>query len=201
MDRKLLLIFTKNPVLGKVKTRLAKSIGDKKALLVFSKLIEKTATTIKKIAVHKSVYYSDYIDKNDIWDACVSDKKVQLGSSLGERMAHAFEENFSLGFNKIVIIGTDLWDIDTNDIDTAFEALDSSDGVIGPALDGGYYLLGLSKWVPEVFQNKAWGTSSVLKDTLQDFEGRNSILLEAKNDIDYEQDLRTFPELLKLIEE
>ena len=200
MYKKLLLIFAKNPVLTKVKTRLAATIGDEKALFTYENLLQKTSEIIEGIDVHKSLYYSDYIEVEDVWENNVSDKNIQVGKTLGEKMENAFKKGFSQGFSEIVIIGTDLWDINVNDINQAFKALERNAGVIGPATDGGYYLLGLSEWIPEVFEDKKWGTSSVLNDTMQSFKNKKVLKLDYKNDIDNYKDLCTFPELLKLLE-
>ena len=132
MEKKLLLIFTKNPQLGKVKTRLAKTIGDEKALLIFHKLIDKTALVVDGVDAHKSLYYSDFIDDQDIWEGRVRNKKIQEGDSLGERMANAFKIGFNCGYNRIVVIGTDLWNLDPQIINKAFFTLRNVDGVIGP---------------------------------------------------------------------
>ncbi|MBA22047.1 MAG: glycosyltransferase [Flavobacteriales bacterium] len=201
MRKKLLLIFTKNPQLGKVKTRLAKTIGDEKALFIFNKLVSKTSEVVEKVNVHKSLYYSDFVDDQDIWEGSVSDKSIQEGNCLGERMANAFKKGFDDGFNRIIVIGTDLWNLDTQIINKAFAALKNKDGVIGPATDGGYYLLGLSKWIPQVFDGKNWGTSSVLDDTLTDFKNNTLVQLETKNDVDYFEDLKANPELLQLLDQ
>ena len=201
MGEKLLLIFTKNPQLGKVKTRLAKTIGDEKALLIFHKLIDKTALVVDGVDAHKSLYYSDFIDDQDIWEGRVRNKKIQEGNSLGERMANAFKIGFNCGYNRIVVIGTDLWNLDAQTINNAFSTLRNVDGVIGPATDGGYYLLGLSRWIPSVFHEKRWGTSRVFKDTVEDFKNNTLAYLETKNDIDYFEDLETIPELLKFLDQ
>ena len=201
MNKRQILVFTKNPQLGKVKTRLAKSIGKEKSLFIFRKLIEKTAQTIGSISVHKSLYYSEFIENGNLWDTQVSEKKIQNGDTLGERMSNAFQDGFEKGFEQIVIIGTDLWDLESSDIDQAFKALETNAAVIGPATDGGYYLLGLSQWMPEVFKNKNWGTASVLNDTMDDFKERKVALLKPKNDVDNYEDLRTFPELLNLLDQ
>lgn len=201
MGKKLLLIFTKNPQLGKVKTRLAKTIGDEKALLIFQKLINKTALVVDGVDAHKSLYYSDFIDDQDIWEGRVRNKKIQEGNSLGERMANAFKIGFNCGYNRIVVIGTDLWNLDAQIINKSFFTLRNVDGVIGPATDGGYYLLGLSRWVPSVFHGKGWGTSTVFKDTVADFKNNTLAYLETKNDIDYLEDLETIPELLKFLDQ
>ena len=116
-------------------------------------------------------------------------------------MANAFKKGFDDGFNRIIVIGTDLWNLDTQIINKAFAALKNKDGVIGPATDGGYYLLGLSKWIPQVFDGKNWGTSSVLDDTLTDFKNNTLVQLETKNDVDYFEDLKANPELLQLLDQ
>lgn len=200
MDKNLLIIFAKNPILGKAKTRLAASIGEKKALVIYKKLIEKTANIIGELSIEKELYYSDFIEKNDVWNNKVTRKKTQRGKSLGERMENAFKKGFAEGYKNIVIIGTDLWDLETLEIEKAFESLEKNEGVIGPAQDGGYYLLGLSKWNPTVFQNKKWGTSTVLNETLACFDNKIVDNLKTKNDIDTIEDLLAFPDLIKFIE-
>ena len=187
--------------MGKVKTRLAKTIGDEKALFIFNKLVSKTSEVVEKVNVHKSLYYSDFVDDQDIWEGSVSDKSIQEGNCLGERMANAFKKGFDDGFNRIIVIGTDIWNLDTQIINKAFAALKNKDCVIGPATDGGYYLLGLSKWIPQVFDGKNWGTSSVLDDTLTDFKNNTLVQLETKNDVDYFEDLKANPELLQLLDQ
>jgi len=200
MDKNLLIIFAKNPILGKAKTRLAATIGEKKALVIYKKLIEKTANIIGELSIEKELYYSDFIEKNDLWNNKVTRKKIQRGKSLGERMENAFKNGFAEGYKNIVIIGTDLWDLETLEIEKAFVSLEKNEGVIGPAQDGGYYLLGLSKWNPTVFQNKKWGTSTVLNETLACFDKKVVDNLKTKNDIDTIEDLRAFPDLIKFIE-
>jgi rSAM/selenodomain-associated transferase 1 len=200
MDKNLLIIFAKNPILGKAKTRLAASIGEKKALVIYKKLIEKTANIIGELSIEKELYYSDFIEKNDLWNNKVTRKKTQRGKSLGERMENAFKNGFAEGYKNIVIIGTDLWDLETLEIEKAFVSLEKNEGVIGPAQDGGYYLLGLSKWNPTVFQNKKWGTSTVLNETLACFDKKVVDNLKTKNDIDTIEDLLAFPDLIKFIE-
>ncbi|MCH1539206.1 MAG: TIGR04282 family arsenosugar biosynthesis glycosyltransferase [Flavobacteriaceae bacterium] len=200
MDKNLLIIFAKNSILGKAKTRLAASIGEKKALVIYKKLIEKTANIIGELSIEKELYYSDFIEKNDVWNNKVTRKKTQRGKSLGERMENAFKNGFAEGYKNIVIIGTDLWDLEALEIEKAFVSLEKNEGVIGPAQDGGYYLLGLSKWNPTVFQNKKWGTSTVLKETLACFDKKVVDNLKTKNDIDTIEDLRAFPDLIKFIE-
>ncbi len=199
MQDSLILIFTRNPELGKVKTRLAKGIGDKNALEIYEFLLNHTNEIVKEIRVSKRVLYSEEINQDDIWDNAIYQKKIQFGNDLGARMRNAFADGFEDDYKKIVIIGTDLYDLEATDIENALRKLDNHDIVIGPAEDGGYYLLGL-KYVPKgIFINKHWGTSSVLNDTLKDLEGLNYHLLKTKNDIDTIHDLKKIPIFQKYI--
>ena len=114
-------------------------------------------------------------------------------------MQHAFEMAFKEGYEKVVIVGSDLFDLKVVHIENAFKSLENHDLVIGPSLDGGYYLLGMKVMHPAVFKNKRWGTDSVLETTLKNLEQKNVKLLEALNDIDTFDDLQEHPELLKKI--
>ncbi|RRO12155.1 TIGR04282 family arsenosugar biosynthesis glycosyltransferase [Flavobacteriaceae bacterium 14752] len=195
-----LIIFTRKPEKGKVKTRLAQGVGDDKALEIYKFLLQHTAKVTAKVKAHKQVYYTKAIAKNDFWDDKIFEKKVQIDGDLGQKMQQAFEQAFQDGFEKVVIIGSDLYDINHKLIDKAFAKLDHNDAVIGPATDGGYYLLGTKSIFPEVFKNKPWGTDEVLNLTLQDLKSKQVALLEAKNDIDYLEDLNDFTELKMLLE-
>ena len=190
MTKNLLLIFTRNPELGKVKTRLAKTIGNEKALEVYKFLLNKTKEVTKNLAADKAVYYSVKIRKNDIWDASIYQKHQQIGDDLGERMHNAFKEGFNAGYDKVAIVGSDLFDITPKHIEDAFEKLDSNDAVIGPAEDGGYYLLATNKLYPEIFKNKDWGNSTVRASTLADLQKQNVFLLDALNDVDFFEDIK-----------
>ena len=171
-NKSLLLVFAKNPILGKVKTRLAKSIGKEKALEIYKNLLKKTASVLKTLEVDIHLYYSDYIEKDDFFSTVSSQKKTQTGKQLGERMSNAFRESL-ISYDKVVIIGTDLWTLEIQDIKNAFKALEHHAAVIGPSTDGGYYLLGLTEFMPRIFLNKQWGTSNVLPNTLNDLNSVN----------------------------
>lgn len=189
-SKNLLLIFTRNPELGKCKTRLAATIGNQNALDIYKFLLRHTATVTKDVNAAKQVWYSEEIWMDDIWDKRIFDKKLQQGADLGIRMANAFQEGFASGFERIVIIGSDMYDLNRSDIENAFTILEEKDVVVGPALDGGYYLLGMKIFKPELFQNKNWGNDSVLTDTLQNLKNENTHLLEARNDVDIYEDIK-----------
>lgn len=190
----LLLIFTRNPESGKVKSRLAKDVGEKSALSIYEFLLEHTALVTKNLAVTKEVYYSEEIWERDVWDNQLYSKKLQQGEDLGDRMLQAFEDGFKNGYKNIIIIGSDLYELETKDLETAFHLLQQKEAVIGPATDGGYYLLGMNKLYPEVFKQKAWGTSSVLKATLEDLKETDLGILEARNDVDHFSDIKDHPD-------
>ena len=114
-------------------------------------------------------------------------------------MQMAFETAFKDSYEKVVIVGSDLFDLKPIHLEKAFEALENHEVVLGPSLDGGYYLLGMTKLHPSLFKNKQWGTDSVLESTLKDLKEHNVKLLEALNDIDTFEDLQNQPELLKKI--
>jgi rSAM/selenodomain-associated transferase 1 len=196
MSKNLVMVFTRNPELGKVKTRLAKTIGNESALNIYKFLLNHTEITIRGINCDKAVYYSIKVGNNDIWDKTVYQKHQQKGNDLGERMHNAFREAFSKGYKKVVIVGSDLYDLEAKDINYAFEQLSKCDVVIGPAVDGGYYLLGMKIMHSQIFQNKDWGTSTVLNNTLTDLNNKTVKLLDKKNDIDIWEDIKDIPFLI-----
>lgn len=185
----LLIVFCKNPVLGLCKTRLAATIGDAAALSIYEFLLNHTATICSALKTDKQVFYSHSVNSGDCWPESTFQKKIQCGSDLGQRMNHAFAGGFDEGYTHIVLIGTDLYDLDIALLENAFEALKQKEVVIGPSEDGGYYLIGLSRLNSELFNNKNWSTSSVLSDTLSNLPPENYHLLPKRNDIDTEADL------------
>lgn len=193
MNKSLILIFTRNPELGKVKTRLAASIGDQNALEIYVQLLEHTKKVALETPYDKQVLYSEAINTNDMWEAASFQKKLQVGEDLGDRMYNAFQGGFNAGYEKIVIIGSDLIALESSDISTAISKLDDNDIVIGPAEDGGYYLLGMKKVPENIFTNKEWGTDTVLADTLLDITNLKYHLLKEKNDIDTYEDIKNIP--------
>lgn len=202
-SKNLLLIFTRNPELGKCKTRLATKVGNQSALEIYKFLLTHTVKITENINVTKQVYYSDKVGVNDIWNTAIFDKKIQNGNDLGERMHNAFNQGFIDGFKNIIIIGSDMFDMNQTDLENAFLQLEKNDYVIGPAVDGGYYLLGIRKQNDSIFKQKTWGTNTVLKDTLIDLKNEKIKLLEAKNDVDYFEDIKdieAFQPFLKNIE-
>ena len=204
LNNSLLLILTRNPELGRCKTRLAAKVGDEAALDIYKFLLNHTVSFTKELNVEKWVYYSESIWENDIWDRNTYQKKLQIGNDLGKRMLNAFQEGFNSGFEKIIIIGSDMYHLSQADLEEAFLRLEEHDYVVGPAEDGGYYLLGMKSLKKEVFQNKSWGTDTVLSDTLKDLQSGSIFMLPERNDVDYYEDIKNieaFQPFLKHIKE
>jgi len=199
MSKNLVMVFTRNPELGKVKTRLAKTIGEQSALNIYKFLLNHTETVIRNIDCDKAIYYSVKVRDNDIWDDSIYSKHLQQGKDLGERMHKAFQDAFSEGYKKVVIVGSDLYDLQPEHIEVAFQKLNSHDVVIGPAEDGGYYLLGMKTIHSQVFTTKEWGTSTVFENTINDLQNESVFLLEELNDIDVYDDIMDIEELKQLI--
>lgn len=193
MTKNLVLIFTRNPELGKVKTRLAKSVGNETALEIYKFLLNKTKDVTQNLECDKAIYYSVKVRENDIWNKSIFQKHQQKGMDLGIRMQNAFKNSLEAGYEKVIIVGSDLYDLTPNHINKAFSKLDTNDVVIGPAEDGGYYLLGMKTLQPNIFENKDWGTSSVRKDTLKNLQEVSVHLLDELNDIDVIADIENHP--------
>ena len=188
----MLIIFIKNPEIGKVKTRLAATIGAQKALDIYKKLLKYTAQITGELSLEKHVWYSSYIDKNDPFFKSDYLKFLQAEGGLGEKMSEAFEMVFDQGAEKVVIIGSDCAELEPHHITEAYDQLDKVDVVLGPAKDGGYYLLGMNHFYPELFKEMTWSNSEVLHETLKRAQGSNlkSYLLPELNDVDTFEDFQ-----------
>jgi len=184
-----LIIFVRNPLLGKVKTRIAATIGDENALVIYKHLLQHTKNITESLPVTKFVFYADEVTTNDLWNGY--EKWLQSGTDLGERMSNAFESLFKKGFTKIVIIGSDCLELDEKMILDAFLKLNEYEIVIGPATDGGYYLLGMKSPFKNLFENITWSSNSVFNETIKQIEKRNLtlFLLPILNDVDEEKDI------------
>lgn len=185
-----LIIFVKNKIPGKTKTRLAAGIGPQKAMEVYELLLQHTHLTTRCLPCKKTVYFSEELEQNGVWNDGNFSLAVQQGKGLGERMQHAFDQQFAQGAERVCIIGSDTFEINPVLIQQAFQILETKDVVMGPANDGGYYLLGMNELQPEFFQNKAWSTESVLPQTLDDVERLQLTysLLPKLSDIDHKED-------------
>ena len=187
----LLIIFYRNPEIGKVKTRLAATLGDSSALAIYLYIAAHTKLITENLPLDKAVFYSRHIDTEDNWKNGVYKKYVQTGTDLGERMSDAFSKGFRSGYESICIIGTDCYDLTSEIIEEAFVRLQTHDVVVGPDADGGYYLLGMKKHYQAFFADKPWSTHLVCEATLKDIKtlGLKYFMLPKLTDVDDESDL------------
>jgi hypothetical protein len=185
MIKNRLIIFTRYPVPGKTKTRMIPALGKQGATDLHSRMAEYTLLNLLILCRDKSLQIGIYYSGGDrskmqTWlDPVISSFWVnhpnltinpisyhaQVGKDLGKRMQGAFEDSFNHKIEKIIIIGTDCPDLNQNIIEEAFLALNSHDVVLGPASDGGYYLIGLSQSFPMLFNHIDWGSDRVLVQT------------------------------------
>ena len=160
-----LIIFVRKPVLGKVKTRIAASVGDEVAIAIYNKLLRHTHKITSPLSCKKFVFYADAIDDNDLWNDGYQ-KRLQADGDLGSKMKSAFAYLFNTGYSRICIVGSDCYELTTAIIEQAFYLLNKNEIVLGPAKDGGYYLLGMKDNMKDVFEGIEWSTSEVLQQTL-----------------------------------
>jgi rSAM/selenodomain-associated transferase 1 len=190
-----LLLFVRAPEVGRVKTRLAAEIGADAALRVYRRLAEHAVAEARALApgaaLRIHVTPADAIGAVHGWLGGEAVYLPQSEDDLGGRMRTAFAEAFAAGHGRVVIIGSDLPGLSADALRRAFAALDAHRAVVGPARDGGYWLLGLREMVPGVFDGIAWSTDRVLAATLERLRaaGCEPALLEALGDVDRAEDL------------
>lgn len=189
-----LLVFAKAPIPGQVKTRLIPAIGKEYSTRLYIELFHHTMDVALRSSVNEiQIWCSPSVNASCFQDYSREEKvslHVQQGNSLGDRMSYALNKGLN-NFNACVLVGCDCPDLNSQDIEQAYGMLDSTDVVIGPAQDGGYYLLALAKSSFQIFEDIEWGSSSVLQKTKQnlkrlDWEWQELRML---NDIDTVSDL------------
>lgn len=198
--RQKLLVFARYPERGRVKTRLASEVGQEKAFEAYRAMLADLLDAIGESdhGTEVEVMWTASPEvTGDQLRACFGHRALaqQAGASLGDRMSIAFSERiFFHEASKVVVIGTDEPSLDRAFIDHALSLLDSCEWVIGPATDGGYYLLGCraSAFFPEIFRDVDWGSARVFAQTAAKIHAREQSLatLPARNDIDFAEDLR-----------
>lgn len=192
-----LIIFIRNPELGKVKTRLAGSVGDEKALEIYKALLKHTRETVLELKVDRLLFYADVVNRGDEWNNNLFLKMAQVGDELGDRMFHAFLTALET-HEKAVLVGSDIPQINAQIIEEAFQQLDNHPFVIGPALDGGYYLLGMRSPAHELFDNMEWSTPHVFDQTVERIKRMEKSWheLPVLSDVDYLEDWEKYGWLL-----
>lgn len=185
MQESTIIIFSRTLVAGKVKTRIAASLGNDKALAIHLRLFNQTRHAIRSSGYPHIIYLSETPMSPPGFEY-----KLQVGKDLGERMHNCLSQELKTS-EKVCLIGTDCLDLRSSDIKEAFEKLNAYDIVIGPAFDGGYYLIGMRKPTAKLFETINWGQSTVLVETLRICErmNLNYYLLEERKDVDRVEDI------------
>jgi rSAM/selenodomain-associated transferase 1 len=194
-DPHLLIVFVKAPRPGAVKTRLAADIGEDAACEAYKIMLQ---TVLERVSLLRNVQLrfspDDAGSEMKPWTRTGWSVAPQGGGDLGERLRRAFSDAFAAGMERVAIIGSDCLDLTMADVEQAWAALDESDVVLGPALDGGYWIIGLRNVVPSLLEEIPWGTETVLKKTLRVAEkaGLRVRLLRELRDIDTSEDWRAY---------
>lgn len=190
MTEEAILIFVRKPERGKVKTRLAAAVGNDAALAVYQKLLAHTKAITCTLSCDKYVFYASDVHADDLWREGFT-KNMQSGADLGERMKAAFAALFAKDYQRLVLIGSDCLDLTTPVIQNAFDALRQVEVVVGPAADGGYYLIGMRNNVKDIFDGVDWSTEAVFRQTMEKLEHLNLAiyLLPVLSDVDRVEDL------------
>lgn len=191
MEKNSLIVFARNPEWGKVKSRMASRTSKNFAFHCYHYLLTHTLATAMKVQGKKSVFYSDFIPEDQ--PDSLFENRLQQGADLGERLQNAFTEALQK-YEKVIVIGSDCLELDEETIEKAFSYLDQVKIVLGPAHDGGFYLLGMKEMNPSLFLNKSWGTSSVFRETMEDINKQrlSYALLKPLHDVDFYEDLPSF---------
>ncbi len=191
-----LIIFTRYPEPGKTKTRMIPALGEEGAATLQRQMTEDTLAKAKKLQgfypVSVEIHFAG--GNQPLMQAWLGADVIyhhQSEGDLGKRMASAFERSFAAGMTSVVIIGTDCPDLNPQIMAEAFKFLETQDLVLGPAQDGGYYLIGLRRSIPELFVGINWGTSQVRQQTIEiaDNLGLAIAFEPMLNDIDRPEDL------------
>jgi uncharacterized protein len=163
-----LALFARRPAAGEVKTRLSPALPATLALELYRAMLEDAiAVTAPAGADERFVYWAGAPEARDRALAPNGMRaREQEGRDLGERMARAFDELLAAGGDRALIVGADCPGLDSGTLRDAFEALATHDAVVGPARDGGYYLIGLRRRAPDLFRDIEWSTPRVLDQTL-----------------------------------
>lgn len=191
-----LIIFSRYPEAGKTKTRMIPALGAVGAAELQKQLTEHTLKTAKALQLNCPINIQVHFTggNEELMTEWLGDNIEyipQVAGDLGMKMHSAFANTFHTASNKTVTIGIDCPDIDQSILATAFNSLEQHDLVIGSAMDGGYYLIGLKQSIPQLFEHIDWGTDKVLEQTqiVIDQLGLNTQYLPSLSDIDRPEDL------------
>lgn len=189
-----MLVFVRAPQAGQVKTRLAAEVGAECALAIYRRMAEHVVATVAALGEEARIRICftppDRRDDVEEWLGTGGDYRAQGEGDLGGRMERAFLPAFDEGFRKVVVVGSDLPGLTTRLLERSLELLDTHEAVIGPATDGGYYLLGLRRPL-DLFRGIPWSTPQVLSRTFDRFRAEDVApgILPSLNDVDEVGDL------------
>lgn len=190
------LYFVKVPAKGTVKSRLAEAVGADAAVEIYRRFVRDFLATLDRVSQPSVICYHPASAGRDIeaWLGPSRSYLPQEGPDLGGRMRDAFLRAFSRGFDRALLIGSDIPDLPPCVIEEAFDALRDHDAVMGPASDGGYYLIGFRRdsLVDEVFTGLTWSTGTVFSETMEIFRlrGTSVHVVQEWRDVDTIDDLR-----------
>jgi len=197
-ERCAIIVMTRYPEEGKVKTRLIEHLGEDGATHLHQKMAEHTISTLEPLCDIQTadlwVFFSGgSAEKMQSWLGERFEYRPQQGDNLGSRMAHAFKHIFAAGYNRAVMLGTDCPDIEGATVVKALNSLRSADVALGPAEDGGYYMIGINELHPDLFRNINWGSAKVLSQTVEIVKNLNltPAYLPPLRDIDIPEDLES----------
>ena len=186
------MVFARAPERGRVKTRLAASVGDERALAIYVRLAERVTRAVADgpWAVEIRCAPDEAAPAVAAWLGGMGAVVPQGGGALGARLTRAMSEHFASRAGRVVIVGTDCPEVDASVIRQAFAAMEGADVVFGPALDGGYYLVGCSRRAPEIFSDVPWSTPETLAVSLVRAKaaGYSVAELSPLRDIDTQED-------------
>jgi rSAM/selenodomain-associated transferase 1 len=195
-DQPLILLFIKTPARGQVKTRLAVALGKDAVLELYQRFVQDILDTVEQTGIPVMICYYPPDSGNAVagWLGPGQQYLPQEGRDVGERMENAFRQVFIRGFSRVVLIGSDIPDLPAQLLNEAMAALLTHDSVIGPARDGGYYLIGFRSdtFFAGVFSGIAWSTGTVFRSTMQAFgkAGQQVHELPFQQDVDTVEDLK-----------
>jgi rSAM/selenodomain-associated transferase 1 len=195
VDSKRLIILAKAPRPGTVKTRLARDLGADQACAAYRQIVAKLFSELDGLkSVEIRFTPGDAREEVTPWQRPGWRLTPQGSGDLGQRLQTAFADAFEAGFKRVVAIGSDCPTLTAGDVESSWAALDNYDAVIGPALDGGYWLIALRAPCPELFQGISWSTADVLPQTVSRAKaaGLKVKLLRERRDIDSAADWEEF---------
>ena len=192
-----LILFIKSPRLGQVKKRLQPELSAHEALLLYKAMTEDLVVRLREGSLSdiKVLFWPPEAEKElQDWLGNHFDYVPQQGADMGERMYFSFEHVFAKQYKRAVLVGSDIPTMDVTTIESAFSKLKRYDVVLGPSVDGGYYLIGLNSPHPELFRNVGWGTNMVREQTLRAAKKCSLTVDELKP----ETDIDTFSDVISL---